>query len=69
MLNGNPLTGRLILVGIVYSSWQGAVWFLVGAMLGTIMGKLFKSRKELVEAGIFGFAGGYSGVLVGSNVL
>lgn len=69
ILNSNALTGLIILVGIAYSSWQGAVFFLLGAILGTVIAILLKAREELINLGLFAFAGGYSGVLVGTFII
>ncbi len=69
ILNGNWITGVLIIVAIAYSSWQAALWFLFGAMLAQLVAILFKAPKQLIDIGMFGFAGGYVGVLTGTFMM
>lgn len=69
VMQGNWISGILILIGIGYSSWQAALWFLAGSVLATIVAKLFKAPKEITDMGMFGFGGGYVGVIVGTFMM
>ncbi len=69
VLSGNWVTGLVIIAGIAYASWQLALWFLLGAGLATIVARLMKASKELIDVGLYGFAGGFGGVLTGSFVM
>lgn len=69
VISGNWITGLVIIAGIAYASWQLALWFLLGAGLSTIVAKLMKANKEIIDVGLYGFAGGYAGVLTGSFLM
>jgi len=66
VLSGNVISGALILVGVAYSSWQAALWFFLGSLLTSLMAKWMKAPDELIDIGMYGFGGGYVGVLVGT---
>ncbi|MGB5168169.1 MAG: urea transporter [Acidimicrobiia bacterium] len=65
-LSGNALSGALILAGVAYSSWQAALWFLLGSFLTSAIAKMMKAPDEFIDIGMYGFGGGYVGVLVGT---
>ena len=65
-LSGNVLSGALILVGVAYSSWLAALSFFVGSLLTSLLAKWMKAPDELIDIGMYGFGGGYVGVLVGT---
>lgn len=65
-LSGNVISGALILVGVAYSSWQAALWFLLGSLLTSLIAKWMRAPDELIDIGMYGFGGGYVGVLVGT---
>lgn len=69
VLNGNWITGVLIIAAIAYSSWQAALWFLFGAALAQLVAIFFKAPKALINAGMFGFGGGYVGILTGTFMM
>lgn len=69
ILSGNWISGVLILIAIGYSSWQAALWFLFGSILAQLVAILFKAPKQLIDIGMFGFAGGFAGVLTGTFIM
>ena len=65
VLQNSPWTGLTILAGLSIVSWVSALDFVVGAAIATGVALAFRADRGLVEAGLFGFAGGWSGLLVG----
>lgn len=57
----NAVTGAIILLAIMISSFSLGVIAFLSAMIGTLIGKLGGADKELVTQGLFGF----NSVLVG----
>lgn len=66
---GSPITGALVLVGVGYSSWQAAAYFFLGAAASTLVAMAFGAPKEYVKIGLFGFAGGFAGVTIGTFLM
>ena len=64
-LSGNLISGGLILAAIGYAHWQAALWFWLGSLLSSLFAKALKAPDELIDIGMYGFGGGYVGVLVG----
>lgn len=69
ILCGNALSGALMVAAIAYSSWEAAVWFVGGAAMATIVAKLMGAPKEIVDVGLFSFAGAYGAVVLGTFVM
>lgn len=61
----NPWTGLIIIAGVAISSWMAAVDFLLGAAVATLVARWFQADEESIRSGLFGFSGGYVGLLVG----
>lgn len=51
----NAVTGAIILLAIMISSFSLGVIALLSAMIGTLVGKLGGADEELVNQGLFGF--------------
>lgn len=66
---GSSVTGALVIAGVAYSSWQAAMYFLVGAAASTIVAKLLRAPEEYIDIGLFGFGGGFAGVLLGTFLM
>jgi urea transporter len=57
VFQNNPLTGAVILVGLLANSWIYAVICIVGAVASTLTAMVLKADKALIRDGLFGFNG------------
>ncbi|CAB1275053.1 urea transporter [Candidatus Nitrosacidococcus tergens] len=64
VLQNNPVSGLVILVGLFIASKIAGVATLVGVIISTLTAVLLKVDKSLIQNGLFGF----NGVLVGIGV-
>ena len=55
MFQGSVLTGALFIVGIALSSWRGAVWALVGSLIGLLTGLSHGAPEPNLSLGIYGY--------------
>lgn len=51
----NAVTGAIILLAIMISSFSLGVIAIISAMIGTLLGKLGGADKDIVNQGLFGF--------------
>ena len=51
----NAVTGALILLAIMISSFSLGIIAILSAMIGTLLGKLGGADKEMISQGLFGF--------------
>ncbi len=51
----NAVTGAIILLAIMISSFSLGVIAMLSAMIGTLLGKFGGADKEIVNQGLFGF--------------
>lgn len=58
----NAITGALILLAIMISSFSLGVIALLSSMIGTLLGKLGGADQEIVQRGLFGFNSVLSGM-------
>ena len=61
MLQNNPLTGLLFLLGIFVSDWVSGLYALLGTVIATWTAMLFGAPEHEINRGIYGF----NGTLVG----
>jgi urea transporter len=57
VFQNNPITGAVILAGIIYNSWIYGLACLFGTIISTATAVLFKADKRLIKDGLFGFNG------------
>ncbi len=57
VFQNNPLSGLIILLGILFNSWIYALICLVGVIASTLTALLLKADKALVRDGLYGFNG------------
>ncbi len=57
VFQNNPMSGAMILAGIVYNSWIYGIVCLFGAVVSTATALLFKADRGLIKDGLFGFNG------------
>lgn len=55
MFQANVLTGVLFITGILLCSWKGAVWALVGSLLGLVIGMELNTSEQDLSLGIYGY--------------
>lgn len=55
MFQANVLTGILFIVGIALRSWRGAVWALVGSLVGLLTGLSHAAPEPNLSLGIYGY--------------
>jgi urea transporter len=55
MFQANVLTGILFIVGIALRSWRGAVWALVGSLMGLMTGLSHAAPEPNLSLGIYGY--------------
>lgn len=65
MLQNNPVTGLLFLIGIFYNSWVMGLGALIGVFTSTIAAFILNYKKQDIHDGLYGF----NGVLVGISLL
>jgi urea transporter len=61
----NVVSGVVVLVGIAIASWVAALDFVLGAAIATAAATALRADTHATELGLFGFSGGYVGLLVG----
>lgn len=61
----NLATGVVVILAIAVASWVAALDFLMGAALATLAAMLLQADRHAIDIGLFGFSGGYVGLLVG----
>lgn len=62
MLQNNPLTGLLFLVGIFVSDWVFALYALLGTVISTGTALAFGASRDDVDRGLYGFNGTLTGL-------
>lgn len=65
IFQNNPITGIIFIIGIAISSYVSAINFLIGSGIATLIAIWFKADKNSINNGLFSFAGGYVGLLIG----
>jgi urea transporter len=61
----NVVSGSVVLIGIAIASWVAALDFVLGAAIATAAAMALRADTHATELGLFGFSGGYVGLLVG----
>lgn len=73
MLQNNPYTGLLFLVGILYNSWLLALAAIAGCIISTATAYVLKFDIKDIEKGIYGFNGALTAIAIyyffGFNIL
>ena len=62
MLQNNPVTGLLFLVGIFINSSKSGLTALLGLVVATLAAYLLGVDRKLIRNGLFGFNGVLSGI-------
>lgn len=61
----NVVSGGVVLIGIAVASWVAALDFVLGAAIATAAAMVLRADRHATELGLFGFSGGYVGLVVG----
>lgn len=62
ILQNNPFSGLLFLIGIFFNSWILGLAALSGALISTLTAHFLKYSKENIENGLYGFNGTLCGI-------
>ena len=62
MLQNNPITGLLFLVGIFLNSYEYGLTALLGLLVATLAAYLVGADRTLIGNGLFGFNGVLTGI-------
>jgi len=62
MLQNNPMTGVLFLVGIFLNSYESGLTALLGLAIVTLVAYLLGADRTLIRDGLFGFNGVLTGI-------
>ncbi len=65
MLQEKSLTGLILLIGVLYSSWLMAIGLLVANLIGTCIGLFFKKKYRVaLNQGLYGFNAALLGIII-----
>lgn len=56
MLQENPWTGFIVLVGIFWGNWVCGIATLLAALVGTCVAEFFNYNRRKIDAGLYGFS-------------
>lgn len=62
----NPISGALLLLGILVGSWQGGIMAILGAAVGVLLPALWGADPVRLEAGLFAFNPTLTAMAVGA---
>ncbi len=57
MMQNNPLTGQLFLIGIFFNDWVAGLYALLGTAVATETAMLIGAPRDEVSQGLFGLNG------------
>jgi urea transporter len=55
MFQANVLTGALIFIGILLCSWKGAIWSIIGSLVGLLTGLSYHEPEATLSLGLYGY--------------
>ncbi|CAF1382313.1 unnamed protein product [Rotaria sordida] len=64
MFANNPLSGIIIMIGLLIENWKLALYGLLGTCVSTLTAHMFKFNYNSIRAGLYGF----NGCLVGMGI-
>lgn len=62
----NEITGLLFVVAVLTYSWRMAVFYVFSVLIATVVARLLKADRTLLDLGLFGFNSGLMGLAMGS---
>jgi urea transporter len=64
VLQNNPISGIVILAGLLYGSWTLGVAALLGSAVATLAAMVLKADRPSIAAGLYGFNGALVGIAI-----
>lgn len=64
VLQNNPISGIVILAGLLYGRWTLGVAALLGSAVATLAAMVLKAEKPAIAAGLYGFNGALVGIAI-----
>jgi urea transporter len=62
----NEITGLAFILAVGVHNWRMAVFYVIGVILGTLVGRLLGGVRTLLGLGLFGFNSGLMGLALGN---
>mgnify|MGYP000848310352 FL=1 len=62
----NEITGLLFVIGVLTFSWRMAVFYVLSVFIATVVARLLKADRTLLDLGLFGFNSGLMGLAMGN---
>jgi urea transporter len=62
----NEITGLLFVVAVLTYNWRMAVFYIASVLIATIVARLVKADRTLLDLGLFGFNSGLMGLAMGN---
>lgn len=62
----NEITGVIFVVAVALFNWRMAVFYVLSVLVATVVARLLKADRVLLDLGLFGFNSGLMGLAMGS---
>jgi urea transporter len=62
----NEITGLLFVIAVLTYSWRMAVFYIASVLIATVVARLVKADRTLMDLGLFGFNSGLMGLAMGN---
>lgn len=62
----NEITGVIFVVAVAFYSWRMAVFYALSVLIATVVARLVKADRTLLDLGLFGFNSGLMGLAMGN---
>ena len=62
----NEITGVIFVVAVALYSWRMAVFYVLSVLIATVVARLVKADRTLLDLGLFGFNSGLMGLAMGN---
>jgi urea transporter len=62
----NEITGLLFVIGVLTYNWRMAVFYIASVLIATLVARLVKADRTLLDLGLFGFNSGLMGLAMGN---
>ena len=62
----NEITGLIFVVAVLTYSWRMAVFYIASVLIATVVARLVKADRTLLDLGLFGFNSGLMGLAMGN---
>ncbi len=62
----NEVTGLIFVIAVLTYSWRMAVFYVMSVLIATVVARLLKADRTLLDLGLFGFNSGLMGLAMGN---